>query len=189
MKWGQGRKKIDGKKIQKLTDELTGLEQKHKKHKCQLPQEIHHRMVIKRSELKTAMEQESRASFNKIAWERYRWGNKPSKQLAKMVQKKKARNFIERIQSKEGLMEYSTRKVAEIFKNYYKELYSVPKQDTSSKNRTLRYNNYIKKAALPKISEEGREFMERPISEEEISKALAGMALGKSPGPDGLTSG
>lgn len=103
-----------------------------------------------------------------------------------MVQKKKARNFIERIQTKEGHMEYSSRKVADIFKNYYQELYSVPKQDILSKNRRAR-NNYLKKAALPKITEVGRELLERPISEDEIRKALAGMALGKSPGPDGLT--
>lgn len=115
---GARRKKERSEKIQKLIADLAGLQQKHKKQLGQSSRELHQQMVIKRSELKMAMELESRTTYSKIEWERYRWGNKPSKYLAKKVQKKKARNFIERIQTKEGHKEYSSRKIADTFKKY-----------------------------------------------------------------------
>lgn len=179
---GARKKKDRRKKIQKLTEELDSLEQKHKRQMGHFPQGTHKQIVIKRAELKTSMEQEVRATYSKVIGDRYCWANKPSKHLAKVVQKQKARNFIEKIQTKEGKIEYSSRKIAEVFKNYYQDLYSVSKQDTQANNRRERNNKYLKKAALPKITDMDREGME-----EEVRKAIAGMASGKSPGPDGFT--
>ena len=46
-------------------------------------------LVNKRNELKDLLDQETRRDLNLIARERYLWGNKTNKHLARMVQKKK----------------------------------------------------------------------------------------------------
>lgn len=184
---GSRRKKEKSKERQKLIEELASLELKHKTQSGQPSQATYKHLIIKRTELKNLMDQETQAIYRKTLGDRYRWANKPSKHLAKTVQKRKTRNFIEKIQTKDGHIEYSSKKVAEVFKKYYQELYSIPKQGTQLKNSRERNIKYLRKAMLPKITEEERECMETPISEEEVSKAIAGMALGKSPGPDGFT--
>lgn len=93
---GARKKSERREKKQKLRVELARAEEEHKKQRDQHSQEIYQKVVNKKTELKMVMEQESRIMFNKIARERYQWGNKSSKLLARMVQKKNARNFIEK---------------------------------------------------------------------------------------------
>lgn len=49
-------------------------------------------------------------------------------------------------------------------------------------------NKYIEETALPRFSQEIIEDLENEISTEEIQQAIAGLVLGKSPGPDGYTA-
>lgn len=84
-------------------------------------------------------------------------------------------------------MVYSSKRVADIFRNYYQELYAVNKEDAQQNRRRERNINYLKKAGLPRITDTAREILEAPISEEKIRKALLEAAPGKSPGPDGFT--
>lgn len=84
---GTRRKKERIKKRAKLIEEIYLLEQRHKKGRGQ-DQELSQELVIKRDELKELLEQEIRKTFNKISKERYQWGNKNSKCLARMLRKK-----------------------------------------------------------------------------------------------------
>lgn len=65
------------------------------------------------------MEQETRKIFNRIKKERYQWGNKTGKYLAKIFKKKKTANYIEKIQNSTGEMVYITTKIAGVFQKYY----------------------------------------------------------------------
>lgn len=67
--------------MKNLIKELHDLEQKHKTY---LDMETHQKIVIKRGHLRYLMEQETRKVFNNVAKERYKWGNKPGKYLAKI---------------------------------------------------------------------------------------------------------
>lgn len=85
---GARKKRQRTEKTQKLIEEITRAEQEHKKHQGH-HQVLYLKVVNKRVELKMVMEQETRKTLNRIARERYQWGNKPSKHLARMVPKKK----------------------------------------------------------------------------------------------------
>lgn len=117
------------------------------------------------------------------------WGrNKSSRLLAKILRKKKARNYIEKIQNSKGDMVYTTKEIGESFRKYYKDLYSVGKirgQDGAHEKKIVEFLN---KANLPKITENVKDNLESPITVEEINRALAESAPGKSPGPDGFTN-
>lgn len=76
-------------------------------------------------ELKELLEQEMKKTFNKISKERYQWGNKYCKCLARMLRKKKSINFIEKIQNKKGEMIHNTKDIAMVFRDFYELLYSV----------------------------------------------------------------
>lgn len=135
------------------------------------------------------MEQETKEKFYKIAKERYQWGNKAGKHLARMLRKKKGLHFIGKIQTKQGKMVYETKEIGEVFKNYYSELYTEEMSggQRSENTKSRKINEFLKQAKLPKITENLRESLEKPITEEEIARALADTAQGKSPGPDGFT--
>ncbi|CAJ0941249.1 unnamed protein product [Ranitomeya imitator] len=47
-------------------------------------------------------------------------------------------------------------------------------------------NRYLKEVDLPRLGREEREWMDRPLGEEELKAALANMAGGKAPGTDGI---
>lgn len=90
--------------------------------------------------------------LNRTARDRYKWGNKPSKHLAKILQKKKNINYIEKIQTKDGNMVYSPKGIAEIFRTYYQELYSVQQQEVRPGDKNRKIINFLRNAGLPKIA-------------------------------------
>lgn len=120
---GLGKKKRREKR-EKLIEEIHLLEQKHKKHKGK-HQESFHQLAIKREELRDSMEQDTRRALNKIARDRYLWGNKSSKYLARVLKKKRDLNFIEKIQNIKGEVVTTTKGIAEEFRKYYETLYTV----------------------------------------------------------------
>lgn len=89
---GAGKKKERLGKIESLTEEIHRLEQAHKKHKGH-HQALFHQLINKREELKDILEQESRRTFKCLARDRYLWGNKSRKHLAR-VQKKKEKLIL-----------------------------------------------------------------------------------------------
>lgn len=142
---------------------------------------------MKRDELKNIMEQDSKKTFNRITKERYQWGNKANKHLARMLKKKKSINYIETIHNKNGEMVYTTKEIAKVFKSYYGALYSVKQKGQQVIEKIEETKEFLKNARLPLLSESERSMLEKPITEEEIHKALKDSALGKSLGPDGYT--
>lgn len=94
--------------------EISNIEQEHKKQRG-LHQETYQMLINKREELKRLMDQETKEKFFQIAKERYQWGDKAGKHLARIFRKKKTRHFIGKIQSTQGSMVYETKEIGEIF--------------------------------------------------------------------------
>lgn len=80
-----------------------------------------------------------------MAKERYKWGNKSSRFLAKILWKKKSRNYIEKIQNSKGVMEYTTKEIGESFRKYYKDLYSVGNNRGQDGDKRAKIAEFLKK--------------------------------------------
>lgn len=154
------------KKMNTLIQEIYSLEQDHKKRKGQ-HQELFHQLVNKREDLKDTMEQESKRTFNIIAKERYQWGNKASKHLARMLKKKKEINYIEKIQNKNGDMVYTTTEIAKVFKDYYGALYSVGQKGQRETEKAEKTKEFLKNIRLPLLSVNDKFNLNKPITQEE----------------------
>lgn len=58
--------------------------------------------------MRDLIEQETRTAYNQIKKERYQWGNKSGKYLARLLKKEKTANYIEKIQTSFGELVYKT---------------------------------------------------------------------------------
>lgn len=184
---GAKEKKERSKRREQLIEEIHSLEQEHKKHKGH-HRESFHQLTIKREELRDCLERDSRRSLNKITRDRYFWGNKSSKHLARLLKGKRDPNFIERIQNKKGETVFTTKGIAEEFRKYYEALYTVGQKGHLEQTKDRRVEEFLSEAGLTKLAEGDRTDMDRPITEAEIYSALKDSPAGKSPCPDGFTT-
>lgn len=134
------------------------------------------------------MEQDTKRALNKLSKDRYVWGNKISKHLAGILRKKRERNYIMKIQNKKGEIVGSSKGIAEEFRKYYKDLYSIRQKGIGESTKEERMEDFLKEVEVVKISKEERDLLDRPIEEVEILAALKSIPKGKSPGPDRFTS-
>lgn len=158
------------------------MEQQHKK-----TGEREMKLVIttKREEMKDLVEQETRTAYNRIKKERYQWGNKTGKYLAKLLKKKTTVNYLEEIQTSTGAMVHTTAEIARTFQDYYGKLYSINQQDKIGTIK-VKTKAFLDEVSLNKIPEEKFCILEAPITEDEIKSILKDSPGGKSSGPDGL---
>lgn len=92
---GARKKKERRKKREELIEEIFILEQgqKKKNYKNRNDRELQHELVLKRDELKDLLDLKMRGTFSRVAKDRYLWGNKNSKTLARILRKKRSINF------------------------------------------------------------------------------------------------
>lgn len=136
-----------------LTKEMYELEQQHKERR---DKELLLKLSIKREEMRELVEQESRMVYNKIKKERYQWGNKTGKYLARLLKKKKTANYIEKVQTITGEVVYKKIEIAKTFQNYYGKLYSINKKDTPDevKQKHEKSKAFLNEICLNKIPED-----------------------------------
>lgn len=179
-------KKERKKRKEMLIAEISKLEQMHKtqtgsgRTTLQL-------LISRRDELRDLMEEETNQIMNRHLRDKLRWGNKVGKHLAKILQRKRDKNFIDKIQNKKGDLRFSSKEIGEEFRQYFASLYSV---DTKGcrRGKKERVEAFLKEAGINKLTKEDIKDLDNPIMEEEIRSALRSSPSGKSPGPDGFTA-
>ena len=175
---GAKKSKMRRSKLKTLKEEIYRLEQEHKLQGQK--RETLRKLTLTRDEYKALAGQETKNFIDRVERERYVWGNKPSKNLARMVRKKKTRNFIEKIRNGDGDLVYATNKIAESFRSYYEKLYNVQQKIRDPAEKKDKIRKVLRQTNLPKIEEYEIERMEESITEQEISEVLKILPTGKA---------
>lgn len=108
-------------------------------------------------------------------------GESVGKMLAQLVKSNSPPSSISAIRSPGGEILSDTTKILQIFRDYYKNLYSAQKVGVEGI-----MEDFLGNLEIPTITQEEREELESPITLVELQQAVTSMANQKSPGPDGL---
>ena len=106
--------------------------------------------------------------------------NKTYKPLARLIKKKK-KTQMNRIRKEKGEVTADTAEIQRIITDYYKQLYATKMDNLEEMDKFLEKHN------LPRLNQEDKENMNRPITSTEIETVIKNLPTNKSPGPDGFT--
>uniref|UniRef100_A0A670I0Q6 Reverse transcriptase domain-containing protein n=1 Tax=Podarcis muralis TaxID=64176 RepID=A0A670I0Q6_PODMU len=107
--------------------------------------------------------------------------NKCGKLLAWQLKKRQKLNFVTNLEV-EGECIQKPEEIRKCFQRYFKKLFTQePQVDTE-------INKFLKNHGLQKLTQDKQTSLNYKITQQEIESAIQNMQLGKSPGPDGLTS-
>uniref|UniRef100_A0A670JQD5 Reverse transcriptase domain-containing protein n=1 Tax=Podarcis muralis TaxID=64176 RepID=A0A670JQD5_PODMU len=107
--------------------------------------------------------------------------NKCGKLLAWQLKKRQKLNTVTNLEI-EGRIVQKPEEIRKCFHRYFKELYVQGPQ------KEFEIDHFLKTNGLLKVSQDKRSILNCKITQQEIEGAIQNMQLGKSPGPDGLTS-
>uniref|UniRef100_A0A670HUA2 Reverse transcriptase domain-containing protein n=1 Tax=Podarcis muralis TaxID=64176 RepID=A0A670HUA2_PODMU len=107
--------------------------------------------------------------------------NKCGKLLAWQLKKRQKLNTVTNLEF-EGKNIQNPVEIRKCFQRYFKQLY------TQGPQKETEIDHFLKRNGLPRLSQENRTILNLKITQQEIEGAIQNMQLGKSPGPDGLTS-
>uniref|UniRef100_A0A670I0E5 Reverse transcriptase domain-containing protein n=1 Tax=Podarcis muralis TaxID=64176 RepID=A0A670I0E5_PODMU len=107
--------------------------------------------------------------------------NKCGKLLAWQLKKRQKLNYVTNLEV-EGKSIQKPGEIRKCFQKYFKKLYTQEPEEANE------IEQFLKDNGLPELSQEKRSILNCKITQQEIEDAIQNMQLGKSPGPDGLTS-
>uniref|UniRef100_A0A670K5X3 Reverse transcriptase domain-containing protein n=1 Tax=Podarcis muralis TaxID=64176 RepID=A0A670K5X3_PODMU len=107
--------------------------------------------------------------------------NKCGKLLAWQLKKRQKLNTVTNLEI-DGRIVQKPEEIRRCFQRYFKELYAQGPQ------KEFEIDQFLKSNGLPKVTQEKRTILNCKITQQEIEGAIQNIQLGKSPGPDGLTS-
>ena len=138
--------------------------------------------IIKiRSEINEKEMKETIAKINKTKSWFFEEINKIDKPLARLIKKKREKTQINRIRNEKGKVTTDTAEIQRIMRDYCKQLY-VNKMDNLEE-----MDKFLEKHNLPRLNQEERENINRPLTSTEIEIVTKNLPRNKSPGPDGFT--
>uniref|UniRef100_A0A670KI73 Reverse transcriptase domain-containing protein n=1 Tax=Podarcis muralis TaxID=64176 RepID=A0A670KI73_PODMU len=144
-------------------------------------QEILREIKLYQVQYMKMMNQEIEWKIKQMRQKTFESANKCGKLLAWQMKKRQKLNTITNLEV-EGRNIQNPAEIQKCFQRYFKQLYTQGPQKEVDIDRFLKING------LQKISQENKLMLNCKISEQEIEGAIQNMQLGKSPGPDGLTS-
>ena len=107
--------------------------------------------------------------------------NKIDKPLARLINKKKKKNEINKIRNENGEITTDNTEIQKNIRNYYEQLYANKMDDLEEMDKFLEKHN------LPKLNQEEIKNLNRPITSTEIEAVIKNLPTNKNPGPDGFT--
>lgn len=113
----------------------------------------------------------------------YEHGGKTGKLLAAQLRGLRAKQLIAGVWTDNGGITSDQKEINDKFKTFYSNLYSL---DCTVDCNIM--ENFFNNLDLLSLSQDLRNNLDAPITQEEISAAISSMQSGKSPGPDGLPS-
>ena len=85
---------------------------------------------------------------------------------------------MNKIRKDKGEVTNDTAEIQRIIRDYYKQLYA------NKMNNLEEMDKFLKKYNLPRLNQEKKENMNRPITSKEIETVIKNLPTNKSPGPD-----
>ena len=107
--------------------------------------------------------------------------NNIDKPLARLIKKKREKTQINRIRNKKGAVTTDPAEIQKIMRDYYKQLYAKKMDNLEEMNKFLEKHN------LPRLNQDKKQNINRPIPSTEIETLNKNLPTNKSPGPDGFT--
>lgn len=110
----------------------------------------------------------------------YESGNKPGHLLARLARGRMETNTIPSLLDDNQVRHYKTKDINTIMRQFYQKLYSSECELSEGRRK-----EFFNRVSLPSLSEEKREKLNLPVTEE-VRAAIASLKGGKAPGPDGF---
>lgn len=124
------------------------------------------------------MEEEFWRTKSKIQW--MKACDKNTKYFHAKTKQRRSYNRITSIQDAEGNLQQDDKKIQDIVCTYFSDIYSSSCSDCLEP---------VLQHIQPKVTISMNQQLTKPVSEQEILKALSQMNVDKTPGPDGLNAG
>ena len=166
-------KKQEKSQINDLTQHLKHLEKEEQRK----PKVSRRKEIIKiRAEINEIETKKTIAKINETKSWFFEKINKIDKPLARLIRKKRKGTQINKIRNEKGEVITDTAEIQSILRDYYKQLYANKMENLEEMDKFLeRYN-------LPRLNQEERENMNRPITSTEIESMITKLPANKSPG-------
>lgn len=173
------RKSLEAQR--KLEGKLADLEKTYAKY----PSDINMKaMLATRASLNSLLTHRAEQSIRFAKQRLYEYGNKPSKYLARLVNKRTDSQTISSIKNKNVHSKSDTVNICTVCRQFYRQLYS---SEEPPEVQDL-IDRFMSKLTLPILTVEQKQGLNGPIKKQEVLEALQTLQSGKSPGPDGLSS-
>lgn len=164
----------------KLEGELSNLEKTYTKYPSEANMKA---MLATKASLNSLLTHRAEQSIRFAKHRLYECGNKPNKYLARLVNRKSDSQTISSIKDTNGSSKFDTKNINKVFSDFYSKLYTSEEpagvQDLIDK--------FMSELTLPKLTDEQRQELNKPIMKQEALEALQTLQSGKAPGPDGLS--
>lgn len=183
MKLTARQKRIREQKLTKLVADLQIADANFKAHPSPLNEKTLNSL---RTELRLLYLHQYDHHLAKMKWNFYLQGDRPSKILARRVKQTQARTRIPYMVAKDRTKSFDPQAIANIFADYYQDLYNLQESDPSSGGDPDIIDSFLSRIPLPSLSRDQLDSLNCPFSMEEITVVLRNLKFQKSPGPDGL---
>uniref|UniRef100_A0A670HL97 Reverse transcriptase domain-containing protein n=1 Tax=Podarcis muralis TaxID=64176 RepID=A0A670HL97_PODMU len=144
-------------------------------------QEILREIKLYQTQYMELMNQEIEWKIKQMRQKTFESADKCGKLLAWQLKKRQKLNTVTSLEV-DGKNIHKPNEIRNCFLSYFKKLYSQGPQKEED------IDEFLKQYGLQKISHQSKVDLNQKITEQEIEGAIQNMQLGKSPGPDGLTS-
>uniref|UniRef100_A0A669EVM6 Reverse transcriptase domain-containing protein n=1 Tax=Oreochromis niloticus TaxID=8128 RepID=A0A669EVM6_ORENI len=172
------KKKKENKNIQELEKTIKSLEEAYASHQ---DQETLNKIRKTKLELNEIIDKKTKFLVQRLRLQNYEHSNKSGQFLANQLKINKEKTTICAVQDSSGNTVYDPKQINNIFRDFYKSLYS-PQINPSKKE----IDQFLDNITLPKLSDSQAIALDSPLTSGELQEALISMPNNKAPGPDGF---